>query len=127
MESANDRASVKDSSHGKLPSNLLYEDEKHKEKIEKLFTIMCKGYGSHMVDWFNLYFDNEISGKIMTIKEYSKTVNEDAYFKILSSSLHQRTLKKIHFWILFWSVISIICIIIGAIYLILSAGDSYNY
>jgi hypothetical protein len=116
-----------DASKGKLFNESAYDDAKHKDKIEKLSTLICKSFGNDLVDWFNSYFDPKISGRRLTIEEYSKLVNEDEYFKIISACINQRNLRRIGFWVFFWSVLSIIGAIVVVIYILTHGANSYPY
>ena len=114
------------SSKGRLYSDSAYMDSENKSKIEGLASFICKNYNSNEVnEYFKNVIDIKIIGKRMTIEEYAKMLNEDELLKIILAGSNQSTLKKIHFWIKLWSVLSIILAIIYFIYLIMNSSSYY--
>jgi hypothetical protein len=95
-----------------------YANASEEQKIENLDNFICSG-GNDMIEYYNNYIRfNKSDKKVMTLKEYVKLLNEDDHFKIILTCANQKTLKKIHFWILFWSIWAIIGVIITFIYLL---------
>ena len=97
------------------------QETKNREMIENISSLICKSFGNETVGWFNNYFDPKISGQTLTIEEYSKLVNRVEYFKIISACVNQRNLRRISFWVFFWSVLSILSLI-GATYILIKTG-----
>ena len=96
-------------------SEAAFAEAKDRTRIEGFRAKFFKSYGEDMTEWYDGYFAPKIKGKKLTIEEYSKLVNEDEYFKLISTLNHHRKTKIIHFWILFWSIVSILSIIAGVI------------
>lgn len=67
--------------------NSTYTDSQNRQKIDGLISFICKCYGNNMVDYINAFIHPKISGKNLTIEEFTKMLNEDGHFKILSASV----------------------------------------
>ena len=95
-----------------------YTNASEEQKIEYLDNFICAG-GGDMIDYYNNYIRlNKSSKKVMTLDEYVKMLTEDNHFKIILACANQKTLKNIHFWIMFWSILTIISTIIVVIYVV---------
>jgi hypothetical protein len=88
--------------------------------IDGLSWFIGKSFGRDVVDQINAIKEKKVAGIEITIEEYAKILNEDQHLKILITCIHHKTLKKIHFWVLFWSIATIISIIICTIYFLVS-------
>lgn len=53
----------------------------------------------------------------MSMEDFTKMLSGDDHLKLLLACTMQRTLTKIHSWIVFWSALSIISAIIYVIYI----------
>lgn len=76
-----------------------------KNKIEYLDNLIC-ACGNDLIDYYNNYIRfNKSEKNVMTIDEYVKLLNEDDHFRIILAFVKQKTLKKIHNWIMFIGVL----------------------
>jgi len=84
-------------------------------KIESFNSFVCKSYGNDIVDYINNFYSAKLSGSYITAEEYAELLNTDPIFKILCTTINQKTLNKIYFWVVFWSVWGIISVIVGIV------------
>lgn len=111
-----------------LFSQAALDEEIHRNRIAGFRDKFFKSYGGDMLDWYDQYFSPKIKEKKLTTEEYSKLVNEDEYFKLINTLNLNRRIKKIHFWILFWSILYIISAIACGIYFgLIYESHSYLY
>ena len=90
--------------------------------IENLDNFICAG-GNDMIDYYNNYIRfNKNDKNVMTIDEYVKMLSEDEHFKVILACANQKTLIRIARWISFWSVLTIIGVIIIVIYVLNNSG-----
>jgi hypothetical protein len=83
------------------------------QKIEAFNSFICKSYGKDIVDYVNDYYSTNVDEKNLTVEEYAEMLNNDVIFKMLTTTINQHTLNKIHFWIVFWSVLAILVVFVS--------------
>lgn len=84
-------------------------------RIESFNSFICKSYGNDIVDYINNFYSAKVTGSNLTAEEYLELLNNDVIFKILCTTINQKTLNKIYFWIVFWSIWGIFALIGGSI------------
>ncbi|HUX95058.1 MAG TPA: hypothetical protein VMV47_04935 [Bacteroidales bacterium] len=89
---------------------------------EVLITHLSRSYGNEFVSYYNSTFFPKIKNQAMTHEELAKLIYQDDYLKLVMSSISQRKLGKIHFWVVFWSVLSIIGFVFYFLSLLMNLG-----
>jgi len=103
---------------GKSVTDSSKEAAQNKKQIEYLNRFISTCYGEDIIDYLNTFSNqNKISKEKMTIGEYSKLINEDDRLKIVFACFNQKRLKKVHVWVRFWSIVTIIAM---CIYIVIS-------
>ena len=109
---------------GKSDAELAKEVAQDRKQIEYLNRFISMCYGEDIIDYINTFSKKtKISEKKLTIGEYSKLLNEDERLKIIFACFNQRRLKKIHVWVRFWSIVTIVGICIYIIINLLFSGS----
>lgn len=107
---------VNDSLNEKVFSDSPYSNSQIRHKRGILISFLCKSYGNDIVDYVNEYIHPKLKDKEMSMEDFTKMLSGDEHLKLLLACTTQRTLTKIHSWIVFWSALSIISAITYVIY-----------